>query len=280
MPALIVATIFMAGFGIVVRDAQRRKLDLFTVGFCNYLTASAFYLSWAMGAGIHGCDPRTALIGIIGGVFYGGGFFCLLAPMRWRGLGIVSAIMGLSVLVPMGFSLLLWHETVRPLQAMGAALAVAALPVLGLDRGLGGRRLTWLTALVLMGLFFVNGGCLLIQKWYHTTSLTGERPAFLLYLFATAGAILGVAWLWRSRRVSMMGTGWGMMLGSCNIFANLALLAALDRLPGVIVFPVMQVGIMTVATAFAALAWHEKPGRLGLTGIVIAALAVSLINLA
>ena len=61
--------------------------------------------------------------------------------------------------------------------------------------------------------------------------------------------------------------------------ANLALLLALDRLPGAVVFPVMQAGIMIVRALFAAVAWRERPGRLGAAGIAVAAGAVALINL-
>ena len=56
--------------------------------------------------------------------------------------------------------------------------------------------------------------------------------------------------------------------------------AALDRLPGAVAFPIMQAGIMLVAAGFAALAWREQPGRLGLAGIAVAVAAVALINLA
>jgi len=69
------------------------------------------------------------------------------------------------------------------------------------------------------------------------------------------------------------------MLGTCNILGNLALLASLDHMPGTVVFPVLQAGIMIVAAGFAALVWRELPGRPGAVGIAVAAAAVVLINL-
>ncbi len=281
MLALVVATVFNAGFGIVVRDAQPRNLDLLTVGLINYAVAAACYAAWSLWAELGVGEPRTVLIGTIGGVFYAGGFLLMLGPMRWRGLSIVAAFVGLSVLVPLTASLVIWHESITGIRAAGAILALIAIPLLSLDQGVThGLRLTWRMGLGLAGLFFVNGGAWSIQKWYQTTGLSGERPVYFLYLFGVAALVILVAWAVRPRRPSGMSIAWGVMLGACNVFANLALLAALDRLPGAVAFPVMQAGIMIVATAFAAAAWRETPGRLGAIGIAIAVAAVALINLA
>jgi len=101
-----------------------------------------------------------------------------------------------------------------------------------------------------------------------------------MYLFAVAAVLLCVTWIIGSRRISPRSVVWGILLGTCNILANLALLASLDRMPGAVVFPVLQAGIMIVAAGFAAVAWKEQPGRLGIVGIALAAGAVVLINLA
>ena len=42
---------------------------------------------------------------------------------------------------------------------------------------------------------------------------------------------------------------------------------------------VEQVGVMVFSTLFAAAVWREKPGRLGMIGIGIACVAVTLLNL-
>lgn len=280
MLALVIATVFNAGFGIVVRDAQRRELDLMTVGMVNYVAAAGFYVVWTRVDGTVAIDPRTAIIGAIGGVIYALGFLLMLGPLRWRGLGVVAALLGLSVLVPLSASLLIWDETLAAIQILGVCLALVAIPLLSMDRGAAkGLRLSALMALGMAALFLINGSGWTVQKWYHTTGLSGERHVYFGYLFGVAALLIFVAWLVRSRRINAASLAWGAMLGSCNVIANLALLSALDRLPGAIVFPLMQAGIMIVAAAFAAVAWRERPGRLGVAGIAVAATAVALINL-
>ena len=58
MFALTLATLFNAGFSIVVRTSQRRGLDLLTVGWFNYVGAAAFYGIWLLATGALTCDPR------------------------------------------------------------------------------------------------------------------------------------------------------------------------------------------------------------------------------
>jgi len=80
-----------------------------------------------------------------------------------------------------------------------------------------------------------------------------------------------VACLAKRSHIAPGEVGFGAFLGTCNLLASLLLLASLDHLPGVIVFPVMQAGMMIFAAGFAAVAWKERPGTLGLGGIAVAA---------
>ncbi|MBD3293517.1 MAG: hypothetical protein GF393_11375, partial [Armatimonadia bacterium] len=174
MIALVIATLFNAGFGIVVRDAQRRDLDLMTVGAVNYAAAAGFYVAWTQIDGAVASDPRTIIIGTIGGVIYAAGFLLMLGPLRWRGLGVVAALLGLSVLVPLSASLLVWNETLAGVQVLGVGLALVAIPLLSMDQGAAkGLRLTGLMALGMAALFVINGSGWTVQKWYHTTGLSG-----------------------------------------------------------------------------------------------------------
>ncbi len=279
MLVVFVAMFFMSAFGLIVRRSQRAGHDMIVVGFINYVVPTLFYAIWCVSAGLWTCDPRVVVIGIIGGVIYGVGFLTLLGPMQGRGVSIVSAILGLSVLVPVVLSLVVWHESLLTVQAVGAVLALAALPLLGMGEGTGGTRLTLRMALLMIALFFINGGAMAVQKWFHTTGLTEQRPAFLLYLFGSACVVLAVTYLTHRRPFTTKSVGWGALLGCSNMMAALTLLAALDRLPGLVVFPVVQVGILILSTLFAAAVWREKPGRLGMVGIGIACVAVTLLNL-
>lgn len=279
MLMVFVAMAFMSAFGLIVRRSQRAGHDMIVVGLINYAVPTLFYGIWSASAGLWTCDPRAALIGVIGGAIYGVGFLTLLGPMAGRGVSIVSAILGLSVLVPVVLSLVVWQESLLPVQAVGAVLALAALPLLGMGKGTGGTRLTLRMALLMVALFLINGGAMAVQKWFHTTGLTQQRPVFLLYLFGSACLVLTVAWLTRRQPFTVKSVGWGAALGCSNMMAALTLLTALDYLPGLVVFPVVQVGILILSTLFAAVVWREKPGRLGMVGIGIACVAVTLLNL-
>lgn len=55
-------------------------------------------------------------------------------------------------------------------------------------------------------------------------------------------------------------------------------LIALQTLPGTIVFPFYNTAGLLLASAFASLVWRERLGRLGKAGMVLATIAVVLLN--
>lgn len=278
MIRLALATLLTGAFAIVVRLGQRRNGDLLAIGAVNYVVASlsflpVFYLL------TEEVSRQTMLVGAAGGLIYGTAYFLLLPVLRSKGVAISTAVMRLSVVLPMLLSLLLWQEVPTRLQAAGAGLAFAALPLLALGRARGTVPLTGKQPLAtLLALFLFNGACLCVQKWYQATGTFAERPAFFMTLFGLAALYTGAVWLLRSRRVTAGDVAVGVFLGLVNAAANFASLAALDLYSGVVFFPVTAAGGLVFATLFAAVAWGETPSKWGAFGTALAVVAVALVN--
>jgi drug/metabolite transporter (DMT)-like permease len=68
-------------------------------------------------------------------------------------------------------------------------------------------------------------------------------------------------------------------MGFFNVTSILALLIALERVPGVVVFPVQASGGLLLNTLFAAVFWHERFVRRTLVGMGIAGVGLALVNL-
>jgi len=88
-----------------------------------------------------------------------------------------------------------------------------------------------------------------------------------------------VVWAGWSRRAGWREVASGVPLGVINFGTSFMIIAALDSLPGAIVFPVTAALGLVLTTGGAAWLWREIPGRLGRVGLVIALAAVVLINL-
>jgi drug/metabolite transporter (DMT)-like permease len=101
----------------------------------------------------------TILLGAIGGVFGGVGLAALYRGLSLGAMGLVSAVSGVGgVLVPLSVGLLLWGATVRPLQLVGIACALAAVAAASGATTRGVHRDAVLLALVAalgFGLWFV-----------------------------------------------------------------------------------------------------------------------------
>ena len=295
MFALILATLFSAGFGLLIRVAQGMGANLVAVGAANYLTAMVVNAAlFLLGAGL---PPRgtTVAIAVGGGVCYAVAFFMVYRLTRERGASITGAVMRISTLVPVAFSLLVWGERLSAWQAAGAALALASLPLLTLRPGAARQeRRAGGGALLLVSLFLLNGVCLLAPRAFRATEAVGEEASFLAVLFATAAATLCTVWAVTERRAGaspppagdppkrhplLLDLAPGIAVGVCNALQNRFMVTALQRLPGTLVYPFSAAVGLVLTVAIARVAWNERFGRLGTVGIAAACVAIVLVNL-
>ena len=126
----------------------------------------------------------------------------------------------------------------------------------------------------LIALFVGNGLCLLSVRGYRQTGIQGEESLFLGILFSTAAVVSNATWLLRREGSSRRDIAPGMMLGICNALANLSLVAALQQLPGVLVFPFYSSVGLVFAAAFAGVVWRERISRIEAAGMAVAVGAV------
>lgn len=279
MIPLLFATLFSTAFGLVVRHAQRQNCNLLGVGALNYLIAALFHVALRVSEGIVHPSPLTWQIGILAGIAYVTAYFFLFPFMKLRGVSISTAVVRLSVLIPAAVSVVFWGERPNGMQASGTILALVSLPLLGFHPSADRGSLRLQEALLLVALFVTNGLCLLTVRGYRQTGIQGEESLFLGILFGTAAVISNGAWLLRRAGSSRRDILPGVLLGLCNASANLSLVAALQQLPGVIVFPFYSSVGLVFAAAFASVVWRERISRIEAVGMTVAIGAVVFINM-
>ncbi len=302
MLPLALSTIFSAGFALLIRFAQKRGANLTAVGAVNYLTAALFHLILAIASGLRMPHGASLAIGIGGGLLYATTFFLVHGLMKQRGVSVTAAVTRLSILVPVGVSVLAWGETASAIQAAGIALAVVSLPLLsigprdnGAKRGRGSlRQMRGRSVALLAGLFVTNGLCLLTLRAFRQTGIQGEDSLFLLVLFAAAALTACVVWLLQERgpgsrasraadprpAVPLLASVLpGIAIGLCNAMANRLIVAALHRLPGIVVYPFYSAVGLLITVVFSRTVWKEKIGALETVGMAFALGSIVLVNL-
>lgn len=279
MLSLLLATFFSAGFSLVVRYAQGKRCNLWAVGAINYLTATTFHLIRA--AAGEGFRPEVSTLtwGLITGMFYVNSYGLMLPFMKLKGVAISMAVSRLAVLVPIIGAILLWSEPVTNLQVAGASLAVISLPLLGFGQGNKGARVPLQASILMISLLISNGLGMLTIEAFHQGGVQGQDSLFLAALFGAAAVISSLVWFIKRQGTTRIDVLPGLMLGLCNALSNLSLVGALDRLPGIVVFPFYSAVGVVLTVIFARLLWQERINRLESLGIFLAVGAVVFINL-
>ena len=70
----------------------------------------------------------------------------------------------------------------------------------------------------------------------------------------------------------------GAVMGTANVVQLTFLVAALDVLPGTVVFPIQTSAAMLLTTAAGMLCWRERHGRTAGVGVLAAVIGMGLVN--
>jgi len=279
MIALIAATVFSAAFGLVLRWAQQRRCNVFAVGFVNYAFATLYQVAEQASRGPAGqISPVSLWMGALVGTLYALNFGIFGPMIEKRGVSISTAVVRMSVMLPIIAAVLFWHETPAAIQGVGIILTLVAMPLIiikpGVPGGLEGSAVP-----LLIAMFLGNGISTLLFQAYQKLGLAGEDTLFLMCLFGAATLVTFVAW-----RMRVKGSSWrdlvpGILLGLTNALANVTLLNALRQLPSVIVFPFYSAVGLIIAVVAARIFWDERISRREAFGVLLSIVAVALVNM-
>ena len=73
--------------------------------------------------------------------------------------------------------------------------------------------------------------------------------------------------------------GWGIVLGTTNLLATYCMIRALARIPGSAAFPTLGLGVIAVTTLASLVVWRERLRPANVVFLILASLAVVLINI-
>jgi len=279
MLSLILATVFSSGFALIVRYAQGRRCNMWAVGALNYTCAALYNLTLAATRGSMVPSPSTWWIGLSGGVSYVVAYFTLFKFMALRGVAISTAVMRLSVLIPVVASVAIWGDRPNTYQVVGCLLAVASLPLLGVKPGASRSGVDRQAGVYLALLFALNGYNLLVMRMFEETGRPAESALYLGILFGVAAVVAVAGWYLHREGTTKRDVSPGIGLGLVNAFGNLSLVAALGALPGFLVYPFHSAVGLAITVIAARLIWRERGARSETAGILVSLAAAVLINL-
>jgi len=301
---LVCAVLCSVGISMVFKHAGRRQLDrmgLLTVNYAAAVGVGALLVTQGGREVEQGLILSPALLGLsVGvGVILIAGFFVFAAATEEAGMSLATGVMRVSVAIPFLASWLIWSEVPSPAQGIGMGLAGVAffliaqkerepeavpVPAASPD-GLAAQAASvdW-RAFGLLALTFCLGGAvdLSMKAFEETFGAANSRVLFLMVAFGVSfligAVVVGCRMVRRGGTLGPRMMAWGVVLGVLNYGSLEFLLRAVAVLPGTVVFPANNIGIMVLAAAVGVFLWNERLSRLNKIGIGLAVLALILLR--
>lgn len=285
MIQLLFAILSSASMALVLKLFRTQRGNRYGILLGNYLTCVLIALLSLPNRGqILSGSLSTLLWGLGAGVLFVAGLVTMQSSVRRNGATLSAAFAKLGLLVTLAVSVLCFGERPGLLQLLGAALVLAALVLIhaggGEQREEGGvsRSLPLLLLTLLAG-----GGADAMAKVFEQLGRPGEDRLYFFYLFLTAAVLTGALALLERRRtgkrILLPELAAGIAVGVPNYFSSYLLLAALQRLPAFLVYPVFSTGTILLVLLLSALLFRERLSRRQVLGMGLILAALVLLNL-
>ncbi|MBN1248423.1 MAG: hypothetical protein JXC32_12245 [Anaerolineae bacterium] len=289
MGYLFLAILASFSISLLIKNNETRGANTEVVLASNYLTAAAvgwlFVLmdvSRSQGTSLQ-ISQETLLLGLGGSLLWPAAFYLQMWGIRRYGVSVAGSVARLSLSVPVLFALAFLGERFTPLTTLGIVGAFAAFWLLSPFRKQSGPTHLDRHALWYFPTLLLIFGC--VDLWanlYTTWAPSGERFLFMVIIFTGAGLLVWMAVGARRRAVDPASFRRGLVLGVPNFFSTYFLMESL-RSPSLqghsaIVYAVYSA--MGVVLAFLAgrLIWREELTGRNQLGVVLAVVAVVLLN--
>ena len=214
------------------------------------------------------------------GLLFISAFYLMGLGTGLAGAGATSVAAKMSVVIPAAVSMLLLNEKPGLFILLGMLLSIFSVYLMRPENNDGkGLRGLWVLMLVFLGSGMVDTGLNLVK---HHFGADVDDYTMSTVVFGGAGFI-GII-LMLVRRGSLPGwREWlgGIVLGCVNYASLIAMFGAIGAYKGQTAwfFAVNNIGVVWVSTIISMLFFKEKISRAGYAGLLLAALAVLLMNI-
>ncbi|MBQ2700756.1 MAG: hypothetical protein IJF65_06310 [Clostridia bacterium] len=273
---LILAILSSMLVSVVMRLSQQKCQSRLAVLAMNYVMCSLMALLFMnQPLSPQGEGSGFALgLGLVNGALYLGSFMLLQYNIRINGVVLPSTFMKLGIVVPTLMSIFAFGESLTLLQGVGLVAAVAAIWLIGSEKGQGkAKSIGWL--LILLAAGGVTDGT---SKIYEELGAAALKDHFLLTTFFVALLLCALLCVVKKETITRREIVYGMALGIPNYFSARFLLLSLGEIPAVIAYPTYSVGTIVAVTLAGLLLFREKISKRQMTALIIILAALILLN--
>jgi drug/metabolite transporter (DMT)-like permease len=280
MHFLLLVILCSTSIALILKHNDTKKGELIVLLAGNYLIASVIALILLLMNDSKLFSWTAFLFGAGLGFLFVITFFALSLAIAYAGTGLAITSSRLSVIIPILLSIIFFGETPTDMHIIGFVFTVITFILFyvsvksGHKDGDGILKYFYLIA-VFIGIG-INDFALKLFKMLRTEP---EESFFILFIFLFAFLYTSIYIIIKKIRIKHQTALWGFALGVPNVLTTIFLLSALAVLPAIMVFPLMNVGIILLTTVLAFLIWHEKLNRWGVLALTSGLLAILFLSL-
>jgi len=277
---LILAILCSSSLALILKHGHVKNANIALLINGNYLTASLIALGFILFKyGFH-YSIEAILFGALLGILLAGTFVIYSKAISLAGTALATVSARLSVLIPVLLSIMLFGESPNIKMIFGFLLALVTLYLfyLSLKNHNSGstskNKYLYLLAL-LLGIGLIDFS----MKLYEHKFLPEEKGVFVFTIFFSAFIYTSIYLLVKKIEFDKSTYNLGLILGVPNVLSIHFLLAALSEIPAIVVFPIMNIGVIVVTATAAYLIWKEKINLYGKIAITVGIAAILLLKL-
>jgi len=282
MGLLYIACSVVCSIGIAhfLKLAKVKSLRLIQVLIVNYLTASivSFSITGQDISFSQVLDPVVFSFSIILGAIFIANLFIYSASIDKIGMGISIAAMRISLVIPIGVSLIIYGETINSLKYAGILLVLVALYLM-IPKSNSFKELDIKNSIFPLLLFLMTGLADASLKIFEREFISNLPEYAFLGLIFSSSFIIGSIYLLFKKEYSFSKKEvfYGILIGIANLYSSFFLLLALQEMQGSLVFSLTNVSNVVIGAIIGFLVWKDELSVLQKTGIVLATFSIILL---
>ncbi|MBC8343354.1 MAG: EamA/RhaT family transporter [Bacteroidetes bacterium] len=286
MAFLVLCIISSTAINLIFKSVTRFNANTFHVIVINYFIAALLGVAIAGSSFIHLIsDPKPwMLLSVIIGALFIAMFHLMSLSVQKAGINPTTIAGRLSVIIPMLFSIIFYHEIIDHIKVWGIVMALISviLSVYKKREHVSDKQSLFLPLIIFLGAGLIDSLVKFSQDAYLNDELLPTFSALLFFVSLVIGVFVLLVQKKSFRSIVIKkNLLFGTALGFCNFGSIFFFVKALGNsgLNSSSVFGINHIGIVVLSVFFALILFKEKVNKINWIGIVLAICAIILLTI-
>ena len=276
MISLILTILLTVVLFICFKEFSKRNINTHQAITFNYLTASLlafiFYeksISFIEIINSSWIFPTIAL-----GLFFIIMFNVMAKTTQRLGISIASMASKISLIIPVIGAILLQENNISYTNGLGILIAIIAI-YLAFKKKHNSNQSIYIAIILFFGTGILDMFLDYIQ--HNLLENNNQSSQFIIVVFFIAFIVGLIKIILSKEKIKSRNIIAGIFLGIPNYLSIYYVLISLEKLGGVIVFPILNISVVLLSTILSFFVYKEYLNKLNWTGIILACISIILI---